>query len=475
MNPQKESLFSMQRQRALLRRWYFSRIGLVAESALIGLASGLVVSFFRMALVQADGFRLNWYQRLSNAIINMQWYPIGLEVLAFIILGLFLGWMSLWRPMARGSGIPQLKGYFEGHLTFRWFSELIVKITSGVLGIGAGLSLGREGPSVQIGSYVGMGILSRSERSAVEKKFLITAGASAGLAAAFNAPLAGVLFALEELHRVFSPLLLTCTLAASMTADMVAGYFFGMHPVFNFRAIKLLPINLYPWVIVLGVVSALGADLFKRALYGFQDFYKHVPVPRCMWPILPLLVSIPLGLYLFDVTGGGHPLIESLTVTQRTLSMLALLFFIKLVFTALSYGAGTAGGIFLPLLVCGALLGTFTGQALSVLGYIDQLYILNFLILGMAAFFTAVVKAPVTGAVLILEMSGNFNHFGGLMLVCLVAYVTSDIIVSQPVYDVLLARLLSSTGSEAGSEAGCVTGTGSETETETEKISQKFQ
>jgi len=87
----------------------------------------------------------------------------------------------------------------------------------------------------------------------------------------------------------------------------------------------------------------------------------------------------------------------------------------------------------------------------------------------MAAFFTAVVKAPVTGAVLILEMSGNFNHFGGLMLVCLVAYVTSDIIISQPVYDVLLARLLSSSGSKAGSEAGSVTGTG----TEIEKISQK--
>ncbi|NLJ08766.1 MAG: ClC family H(+)/Cl(-) exchange transporter, partial [Treponema sp.] len=210
-----------------------------------------------------------------------------------------------------------------------------------------------------------------------------------------------------------------------------------------------------------------------RALYGFQDFYKHVPVPRCMWPILPLLASIPLGLYLFDVTGGGHPLIESLTVTQRTLSMLALLFFIKLVFTALSYGAGTAGGIFLPLLVCGALLGTLIGQALSVLGYIDQPYILNFLIFGMAAFFTAVVKAPVTGAVLILEMSGNFNHFGGLMLVCLVAYVTSDMIVSQPVYDVLLTRLLSSSGSDAGREPGCVIGTGSETDTETEKISQK--
>jgi len=428
-----------------MRRLYISRIGLVLESVLIGLVVGLMVSLFRWALVQADELRATWYESLANHIQQGRWSSMVIQIGIYLLLGLFLGWLSLWRPMARGSGIPQLKGYFEGRFQFRWFSELLAKIAGGVLGIGAGLSLGREGPSVQIGSYIGMGILSRSERRETEKKFLITAGASAGLAAAFNAPLAGVLFALEELHRVFSPLLLTCTLASSMAADMVASIFFGMHPVFNFRSIKLIPIKFYPWIIVLGIISAFGADLFKRALYGFQDMYKALPIPRILWPLLPLAVSIPLGLYLFDVTGGGHPLIESLTVQNCTLVMLVLLFFFKLLFTALSYGAGTAGGIFLPLLVCGALLGTLVGQVLVALGYLDQLYILNFLILGMAAFFTAVVKAPVTGAVLILEMSGNFNHFAGLMLVCLVAYVTSDILVSEPVYDVLLRRMMSPT------------------------------
>ena len=440
---------SIQGQGNLLRRWYLSRIGIVLESIFIGLAAGLIVALFRLALVYGDELRLAWYQGLAEVIRSGRFPPIWLQIGLFSILGLALGWMSLWRPMTRGSGIPQLKGYFEGRLQFRWLSELLIKLSSGILGIGMGLSLGREGPSVQIGAYVGMGMLSRSERPEAEKKYLITAGASAGLAAAFNAPLAGVLFALEELHRTFSPLLLTCTMAASMAADLVAGLFFGMHPIFNFRSLRLLPIGLYPWIILLGVISSFAGDLFKRALYFSQDLYKALPLPRYFWPILPLLVSIPLGLFLFDVTGGGHPLIESLTASSRTLSMLALLFTVKLMFTALSYGAGTAGGIFLPLLVCGALLGTFTGQALSAMGYIDQTYILNFLILGMAAFFTAVVKAPVTGAVLILEMSGNFNHFGGLMLVCLTAYVTSDVLISQPVYDVLLSRLMAA---DAGSE-----------------------
>ncbi|AEJ18739.1 ClC family H(+)/Cl(-) exchange transporter [Gracilinema caldarium] len=432
-------------ERNLLRRLYVSRIGLVLESILVGLASGLVVALFRLALVKADGIRFTWYTFLRNQIHQGRWQPLVLQIGLYSLLGLILGWMSIWRPMARGSGIPQLKGYFEGRFQFRWFSELLVKIVSGILGIGAGLSLGREGPSVQIGSYVGMGLLSRSSRPEVEKKFLITAGASAGLAAAFNAPLAGVLFALEELHRVFSPLLLTCTLAASMTADIMAGLFFGMHPVFSFRALNLLPIKLYPWLMLLGIVSAFGADLFKRALYRVQDLYKASKLPRIIWPILPLIASIPLGLYYFDVTGGGHPLIESLTESPRAIVILGTLFIIKLMFTALSYGVGTAGGIFLPLLVCGALLGTLVGQVLSAFGFIDQSYVLNFLILGMAAFFTAVVKAPVTGAVLILEMCGNFNHFGGLMLVCLVAYVSSDMLVSEPVYEVLLRRIAATT------------------------------
>lgn len=426
----------------LIRRLYLSRIGIVLESVGIGVVAGGVVSLFRFALGEADHLRKLCYTTVSSSLQNGVWYVGVLQVSGYILLGLFLGWLSVWRPMARGSGIPQLKGYFEGRLQFQWFSELLTKLVSGILGIGAGLSLGREGPSVQIGSYVSLGILSRSDRSEAERKYLVTAGASAGLAAAFNAPLAGVLFALEELHRSFSPLLLTVTLSSSMAADMVASAFFGSQPVFNFRALNLLPLNYYVWIIMLGIASGFAGDLFKRTLYRFQDFYKALPVPRYLWPVLPLLLSIPLGFFFFDVTGGGHPLIESLTKSNRTLNMLALLFFIKLMFTALSYGSGTAGGIFLPLLVCGALLGTFTGEALVSLGMIDPSYILNFLILGMAAFFTAVVKAPVTGAVLILEMSGNFNHFGSLMLVCLVAYVSSDLILSQPVYDVLLSKLL---------------------------------
>jgi len=423
---------------AVLRFWYGSRLLVIAESVIIGLVTGFVVVGFRLLLNRNDRLRSAVYQKLAagGAFYLVLW------VLTLVVLGLFLGWMSAQRPMIRGSGIPQIKGALIRKMNLDWKTELPMKVVGGVLGIGAGLSLGREGPSVQIGAYIGKGVLSLARRPNVERKYLISSGAAAGLAAAFNAPLAGVLFALEELQKSFSPLLLACAMGASMAGDMVASHFFGLRPAFDFRFIQPLPIGLFPWIVLLGVVSAFLGDLFKRSLYAAQDLYAFLRIPLVARPIVPLLASVPLGFWLFDVTGGGHRLIEALTLRDTPLQILALLFGAKLLFTALSYGSGTAGGIFLPLLVCGALAGDAFGKIVALLGLAESGQVLNFMILGMAAFFTAVVKAPVTGAVLILEMSGNFNHLSGLVLACLSAYVAADLMGSKAVYDVLLTRIL---------------------------------
>jgi H+/Cl- antiporter ClcA len=295
-----------------------------------------------------------------------------------------------------------------------------------------------------------MGVLSILRRPHAERKYLIIAASAAGVSAAFNAPLAGVLFVLEEMQSSFTPLFIACAMGASMAADAVAGYFFGLGPVFNFQHITVLPLRDFPWVIVLGVLCAFLGDFFKRALYLSQDWYNRLRIPQAIRPVLPLLVSIPLGFYFADITGGGHGLIESLSVTGRGLSLVLILFAGKLLFTAFCYGSGTSGGIFLPLLACGALTGDAVGILLSMTGLVSEGQHLNFMILGMAAFFTGAVKAPVTGIILILEMSGNFNHLGSLVLVSLSAFVTSELIASRPVYTVLLERILAAKKPPAG-------------------------
>ena len=422
---------------AFVRRCYDSRLAVIFESVFIGLVTGLIIVFFRYTLSRADGLRRHIYDSLGSlpGTCLLLWAAV------LVLIGLFLGVAAKYRPMIKGSGIPQIEGVLERKMVLRWKSELPLKIITGILGIGAGLSLGREGPSIQIGAYVGRSVLSVLHRDRRERKVLITA-AAAGLAAAFNAPLAGVLFVLEELRAGFSPLFLACIMGASMTADATAACFFGTGPIFNFSEIAVLPLNLMHWVVFLGAACGLLGALFKNCLYFFLNLYDRLGIPLIPRPVFPLLVSIPLGYFLFDATGGGHGLIEALSTGYHDPGLIGVLFVVKVLFTALSYGSGTSGGIFLPLLACGALAGAGLGEILGSLGIIGGTEALNFLILGMAAFFAGVVNAPVTGIILILEMSGNFNHLGNLVLVSLSAYVTSSLLGSRPVYAVLLERLL---------------------------------
>jgi H+/Cl- antiporter ClcA len=419
----------------LMHRGYGSCLALILESILIGFLVGLVIVLFRYLLVQADTLRLGLYQTAHTWVF---WLVLSA---ALTLIGLFLGWTAKAHPLIKGSGIPQIKGALAGALPLNP-QELPIKLFTGLLGLGAGLSLGREGPSVQIGAYTGKQVLSLLPRPEQEQQWLIASGSAAGVAAAFNAPLAGVLFVLEELQASFSPLFLACVMGASLTADVVAGFFFGWGPVFDFRYLAVLSLKHVPWVILLGVICGLLGDLFKRLLYWSLNGYDRFRIPPILRPVIPLLLTIPLGLLCLDILGGGHTLIESLAHEDRTLRMVALLLGGKILFTALSYGSGTAGGIFLPLLACGALTGDLLGIYLIQAGFILEGQNLNFVILGMAAFFTGVVKAPITGMVLILEMSANFNHLGNLVLVCLCALITSELIASRPVYIVLLERIL---------------------------------
>jgi H+/Cl- antiporter ClcA len=211
--------------------------------------------------------------------------------------------------------------------------------------------------------------------------------------------------------------------------------------VFDFRAIGMLPLRFTPWLILLGVICGLLGDLFKRLLYAFQDLYDKCRIPLVARPVIPLMASILLGFFFINTTGGGHILIDALPAEDVAVSTVIALLVGRLLFTTLCYGSGTSGGIFLPLLACGALTGYGFGQVLIDCNVIAAPQVLNFLIVGMSAFFASVVKAPLTGMILILEMSGNFSHLGNLGIASLSAFVTAEVIGSQPVYEVLLHRM----------------------------------
>ena len=415
------------------------KLKVLAQSLLIGLITGVVVVFYRILLEHLSHFREEMFVTLKSSPVIFTVFWFALLLLSGYLLGLLIEKL----PMTKGSGIPQVKGALIKKLKLSWLPELIGKFFGGIIGPGLGLSLGREGPSVQIGAEIGLGVSKIFKRHDTEEKYLITSGASAGLSAAFNAPLAGVMFSLEELHRNFTPVILLCVMATSMVADFISKSFLGVNPAFAFDKMNPLPLDKYFHLIILGIITGVMGAIFNFAILKSQDGYKSVKKVKTRYKAMfPFLLVGILGFIMPDMLGGGHELVEKLNTQSFTLSVLLLFIVIKLVFTAICYGSGVPGGIFLPLLVIGALIGKSYGVIATDYFATPESYALNFTILSMAAYFTAITRAPITGSILILEMTNSFDHLLGLIVIVVVAYVVVDLLNVKSIYDYLLERMI---------------------------------
>lgn len=430
------------RTSTILEHWMDFRLKLFVEGIFIGLAAGIVIVLYRVILEHAELIRSQIYILIG---VKPQWAFLWFVIL--IAIAFILGQIIRKEPLVSGSGIPQVKGQLASRLKVKWLNIIIGKFLGGILAIGAGLSLGREGPSIQLGAAVGQGTGYTLGRLRLENKYLITCGASAGLAAAFNAPLAGVIFSLEEMHKNFSPTVLLSAMAASLTADFISLNVFGQKPIFNFQSLPILPLDHYFYLILLGIVIGLFGVFFNISLNKTLDIYERLKIPTIYRPLFPLIVAGVLGFVLPQTLGGGHHLVNSLATQDTAMNMLIILVTVKFLFTMISYGSGVPGGIFLPLLVIAALSGNIFGQLATQFFHIDPQLINNFIVLSMAAYFTAIVKAPITGSILITEMTGSLSHLLPISIVSLTAYLVADILHSKPIYDLLLERLLLKKGS----------------------------
>ncbi|MES0341446.1 MAG: ClC family H(+)/Cl(-) exchange transporter [Candidatus Humimicrobiaceae bacterium] len=421
-----------------LKHWYGFRLKLILEGILIGLITGFIVVLFRIALERIEEITAG----LDSFLENRLWfYPVFFIVL--ILIGLLIGLLIKKEPMIRGSGIPQIEGLLQKKFDMSWWKVILGKIIGGILALGSGLSLGREGPSIQIGASVGLGFSRIFKRIKIEESFLVSSGASAGLAAAFNAPLAGVMFALEEIHKRFSPLILLSAVPAAIAADIVSEKIFKIDPIFSFVDMQALPLNNYIYLIILGGFLGIFGAAFNISLLKYKELYigkKWIPV--YIRPVIPLILAGIFMIFYPQVLGGGLGLIRSLTTNSFSINILIVLLLVKFGFTIISYGSGAPGGIFLPMLAIGALSGKLIISVIQQFSNLDPSYINNFIMLAMAGYFAAVVKAPITGIVLLTEMSGSFQHFLPLSLVVFIAYVISSLLGTQPIYESLMERSL---------------------------------
>ena len=413
----------------------FRQIGL---AIVIGILAGLIVSCFRLLIQKALNLVLLLFEFFHHQPI---WF-IPWAVLS-VLMALFLGWLSQNYPDIKGSGIPQVEGQLMGEYEEAWWPVLWRKFLGGVFGIGAGLFLGREGPSIQLGATVGQGIVERRTLTPVERRIGIASGAAAGLSAAFNAPMASAMFILEEVYHNFSPLVWMSVFISALCSNFVSMQFFGLRPDLDVAHEAVLPAGQYWQLLLLGIVLGVMGRLYQYVVVRLGKWSRLVKWFKPQWyPVVPFLLVIPIAWYLPITLGGGNELIVNLTKLPVSVWFFLGLFVLRFVFSMISYGAEIPGGIFLPILTLGAVLGALYGAFMIRFMGLPQNLLPNFIIYAMAGYFACISKAPFTAILLITEMVGSLAHLMPLAVVSMVAYLVVDLLNGQPVYNEMLQNFL---------------------------------
>jgi chloride channel protein, CIC family len=409
-------------------------------SLLVGAGAGLLGAAFRLALTQADHVR--------DALIAWSHggHLLGLLLVTAAIAAataLAAGLVNRICPAASGSGIPHVEAVLRGELPQVPISLIPVKFFGGWLAIGSGLALGREGPTVQMGASLGSFIGQAFRRNWPDCRVLLAAGAGAGLATAFNAPIAGAIFVLEELVGRFEHRIAIAALGASAAAIAVARVVLVDAPDFHVHALAYASSETRPLYFLLGALLGLFAILYNRALLATLAAVDRLS----RWPVAlrAAVIGAAVGILAWfapGLVGGGD------AITQRTLTgsdavgLVAVVFLIRFVLSTVSYAARTPGGLFAPLLVLGAQLGLLYGALCQ--WALPQLHIQpeGFAVVGMAALFTGVVRAPLTGIVLVVEMTASVTMLLPMLGACFAAMLVPLMLGNAPIYESLRTTLL---------------------------------
>jgi len=424
----------------------------LALAAVVGVLAGFVAVGFQKAIELAERTSSGLASNFGHSGLGL----LGL-VASTACLGGAAGYITeRYCPEAAGSGIPHVKEVLVGARVLRPVRLMAVKLVGGFLAIAAGMSLGREGPTIHMGAASGelFGRWARVPKRT--RKALVSAGAGAGLAAAFNAPLAGFLFVMEELKREMSPVTYGTALVASVASVAVTRIVLGQQSNFQLADPPPVPLHDLPIVALVGVAGAVCGVLFNKGLLAGLELRSRFRVPR--W-VAGASVGALTGLAIIFypmITGPGHGVAESILAgtlpNQGLISVVALLLVGKIICTILSYDTGAPGGIFTPLLVIGSVAGLLVGDFchLVIPTYTPDPRVLA--TVGMAAIMSGSVRAPLTAVVLIVEMTGQYHLLYALLLAAFIADVLADLVHDHPIYEALMDRDLNQTHHEAENE-----------------------
>ncbi len=429
--------------------WFFVDTGfnIVILSVLTGLFAGVLITFYGVCVHYGE----HWSVEVYKYIVENPWF-IPLLFIALFGGALAIGSIVKLVPMIRGSGIPQIEGAARGIVPFRWYTTIISMFACSLACVFLGLSAGSEGPSLEMGGCCGDMTSRLLRRNQMTRRLQTAAGSSAGLAVAFNAPFTGMVFALEEAFRSFAAPVFICSALSVITALVTRNALrpmWGQGVGFTFDSFVFAEIapTAFLYVALAAVIAAAFGVIFYYVMFATKKLIKKVN----FWGgrgkyLIPFMLAGVFGLITPYAMGGGHSFIDALGTHGTGNIELAevfglgitvtLIFIIAFKFTAavLAMACGVPCGVFIPMLAIGAGLGGLISVILKSLG-MDPVYVDFLVVICMATFFVTIVKAPITGLVMVFELTGSMANLLPALLGITIGYVISEIFKLEPIYE----------------------------------------
>lgn len=411
----------------------------------VGLLTGFIVTFYRLTLDKINGFRKIFFENFKT---NFTFFDLLMILLFISISSLFVGYIIKKYPMTKGGGVAFVKGDVENNINFSSsnkiiFKEIFYKLIGAILALSSGLSFGIEGPSIELGGEAGQGVGNFTKSDEKEKKYLITAGAAAGLAAAFNAPLTGIIFAFEQIIKNISSKYLMAILISSSIVGWLTDRVFGTKPFFYLNSFFPLRTKDYYLIIIFSLLVAIIGKIFFKLSSKLKKINNSMKCSNFVKLFISFSIGIIMSIFFFDFTGEGYLITNKVILSNYSIFLLIGIFILKSLYFLYSTSTDIPGGSFVPLISIGAIIGKIYGYIIINNFLFPKEYMTFFIILGMSLLLTSIVRAPITGIILIIEITGTNAFFYQLVLGTVCVSFFSILFNMEPIYESALKQYLS--------------------------------
>jgi CIC family chloride channel protein len=374
---------------------------------------------------------------LIMALAAPYWIKVLIPAMGGILVGVIIYFFA---KEAKGHGVPEVMesvALKDGRMRTR---IVFAKAFASAICIGSGGSVGREGPIVQIGSAMGSAIGKLVKISAARLRILVACGAAAGIAATFNAPMAGALFSMEIILSELGALQFIPIVVSSVVATALSRHYLGNFPAFEIPAYDLLHYSELFLYLILGVLAGVVAYIFIRLLYGMEDFFERWKLPEYIKPAIGGAIIGCIGIFFPQIFGVGYESVTQILRGEMLGIILVGLLIAKILATSISIGSGGSGGIFAPSLFMGAVLGGIFGQIVHSLFPYTTASPGAYALVGMGAVVAGTTRAPITAMLIIFEMTANYRIILPLMFACTIGLVISARLSRESIYTLKLIR-----------------------------------